>query len=80
MYFSVVPKFYHLIYNRIQRRVRSVKFPIKNTKNKEQSKYKTIYMTQGLISQVDKLAKENETSFNNIVVSMIEYCLKADDE
>lgn len=57
-----------------------MKFPIKNTKNKEQSKYKTIYMTQGLISQVDKLAKENETSFNNIVVSMIEYCLKEDDE
>lgn len=29
-----------------------------------------------MIDQIEKIAAENETSFNSIVVSMIEQCLK----
>ena len=41
-------------------------FGLKSTKNKEPTVYKTLYAT------------ENNTSFNNVVVSMIESCLKED--
>ncbi|MBM6976714.1 hypothetical protein [Intestinimonas butyriciproducens] len=28
-----------------------------------------------MIEQIEAIAKENETSFNNVVISMIEHCL-----
>ena len=37
---------------------------------------KSIYLTEELAETVEKLATTNNTSFNNMVVSMIEYCLK----
>lgn len=43
---------------------------------KGEAAYKTIYLRQRLIDQIDKIAAENETSFNSVVVSMIEQCLK----
>ena len=47
-------------------------FEIRNTKNKNRSVYKTIYLTQELAEKVEKIATENHTIFNNVVISMIE--------
>ena len=56
-----------------------MKFDIKKTKDKEESVYKTIYKTiyirQGLVEQINEIARDNKTSFNNVVISMIEACL-----
>ncbi len=43
-------------------------FKIRDTKNKANARY--------TIKKIDAIAAENNTSFNNIVVSMIEYCLE----
>ncbi len=53
-----------------------MKFVPKNTKYKEVSVYKTLYLKENVVKELEKIAKENDTSFNNVVVSMIEYCLK----
>lgn len=55
-----------------------MKFKLKPTKNKNGQKaavYKTLYIKQALVDEIDKIAKENDTSFNNVVISMIESCL-----
>ena len=59
--------------------VRRMVFVPKQTKKKVEAGYKTIYHKQTLIDQIDKIAKENDTSFNNVVVSMIESCLQEDE-
>lgn len=46
-----------------------------NIQRKGEAAYKTIYLRQRTIDKIEKLAAENETSFNAIVVSMIEQCL-----
>ena len=51
-------------------------FVPKKTKEKDPSSYKTLYIKDSLIKEVEKIAKENDTSFNNVIVSMIETCLK----
>ena len=51
-------------------------FKLKKTKEKIPSLYKTIYIREELALAIDKIAKENNTSFNNVVISMIEECLK----
>ena len=38
--------------------------------------YKTIYLRQNVIEEIEKIARENDTSFNSVVVSMIEQCLE----
>ena len=48
-------------------------FEIKDTKSKTKSVYKTLYITETLEKQILEIAKKNDTSFNNVVVSMIEY-------
>ena len=53
-----------------------MKFVQKKTKGKNPSAYKTLYLKENLIKEVEKIAKENNTSFNNVIVSMIETCLK----
>lgn len=53
-----------------------MKFVPKKTKEKEPSSYKTIYLKECLVKEIEKIAKENDTSFNNVIVSMIETCLK----
>ena len=53
-------------------------FELKTTKNKEPTVYKTLYLKCSLAELVEKIAAENKTSFNNVVVSMIESCLKED--
>mgnify|MGYP004733006449 CR=1 FL=1 len=52
-----------------------MKFELKKTKGKEETVYKTIYIKQSLVEQINKIASENNTSFNNVVISMIESCL-----
>ena len=51
-------------------------FKIRDTKNKANARYKTIYLSLDTIKKIDAIAAENNTSFDNIVVSMIEYCLE----
>jgi len=51
-------------------------FEIKPTQKKEASVYKSLYIKRSLAEQVDRIAKEHETSFNNVVISMIEACLR----
>ncbi len=51
-------------------------FVPKSTKYKEISVYKTLYIKEELVHKIEKIAKENDTSFNNVVISMIESCLK----
>ena len=53
-----------------------MKWKLKTTKDKVDCSYKTLYVSDTLIEQINKIAKSNETSFNNVVVSMIESCLK----
>lgn len=53
-------------------------FKPKQTKKKVEAGYKTIYLRQSVIDAVDQIAKDNSTSFNNVVVSMIERCLEED--
>lgn len=53
-----------------------MKFVPKKTKDKNQSTYKTLYLKESLVKEIEKIAKENDTSFNNVVVSIIETCLK----
>ena len=48
----------------------------KKTKKKVEASYKTIYLRQTTIDAINQIAKDNETSFNNVVVSMIERCLE----
>lgn len=51
-------------------------FEIKPTRHKEESVTKSIYIKRSLVSQIEQIAEENHTSFNNVVISMIESCLK----
>lgn len=57
-----------------------MKFTIKPTQNKDEATYKTLYIKQSLVEAIDKIAKENNTSWNNVVISMIESCLSEEDE
>lgn len=42
--------------------------------------YRTLYITQVLVDQINQIAKINDTSFDQIVISMIEHCLEENDE
>lgn len=53
-----------------------MKFVPKKTKEKNPASYKTLYIKEDLIKKIEKIAKENDTSFNNVVISMIETCLE----
>ncbi len=55
-------------------------FVPKNTKKKENSIYKSLYIKEELVKKVEEIAKINNTSFNNVIVSMIEFCLLEDDD
>ena len=57
-----------------------MKFIIKKTKEKITSLYKTLYIKEVLVKEIEIIAKENDTSFNNVVISMIEYCLENEKE
>ena len=57
-----------------------MKFTPKNTKKKENSVYKSLYLKEDLVKKVEEIAKVNNTSFNNVIVSMIEFCLLDNDD
>ena len=57
----------------------SMSFQIKNNKSRIKRTYKTLYISETLVSQIDEIAKNNDTSFNNVVISMIESCLQGDE-
>lgn len=50
-------------------------FQPKNKSNRPAHTYKTLYISEDLVARIDKMAVENDTSFNAVVISMIEYCL-----
>lgn len=52
-----------------------MQFVPKKTKKKVNSSYKTLYIKDELVEKIEKIAKDNETSFNNVIISMIEFCL-----
>lgn len=54
-------------------------FELKKTKRKVETIYKTLYLSKDLADKLQKIANDNNTSFNNVVVSMIESCLKEDE-
>ena len=56
-----------------------MKFEIKNTQRKEPAVYKTLYLKCSLAERLEQIAAENKTSFYNVVVSMIESCLKEEE-
>lgn len=51
-------------------------FQPKKTRNKVESAYKSIYLRQTVIDELNALAAKHSTSFNNIVVTMIDQCLE----
>ena len=55
-------------------------FVPKDTKKKENSVYKSLYIKEDLVKKVEEIAKINNTSFNNVIVSMIEFCLLDDND
>ena len=52
---------------------------LKKTKEKVKCSYKTLYIADDVIDEINKIAKNNSTSFNNVVISMIESCLNEDN-
>lgn len=44
-------------------------------KDRVRASYKSIYLKDELIEKIEKIAEENNSSFNNIVVNMLEYCV-----
>lgn len=57
-----------------------MKFEIKPTRIKNQCEYKTLYIRKDLSREIEKIAYDNDTSWNNVVVSMIEACLNGSNE
>ena len=47
-------------------------FTPKQTKQKVKAGYKTLYITDELSEKITELAQKHDTSFNNIVISIIE--------
>ena len=47
-------------------------FKPKPTKQKVKAGYKTLYISDDLAEKISKIAKDNDTSFNNVIISIIE--------
>jgi len=45
---------------------------LKPTKQKVKTEYKTLYISKELVEKINKIATENNTSFNNVVISILE--------
>ncbi len=50
-------------------------FKIEDNRGKAHRVYKTLYLSVEMKERLEQLAAEHNTSCNNIIVSMIEYCL-----
>lgn len=55
-------------------------FTLKKTKRKEIAIYKSLYIKENLVKQIEEIARVNDTSFNNVIISMIESCLNEQKE
>ena len=55
-------------------------FTLKKTKGKEIAIYKSLYIKENLVQKIEEIAKKNDTSFNNVIISMIEHCLNEEKE
>ena len=55
-------------------------FKPKPTKQKVKSGYKSLYISDELVEKLNKIASENDTSFNNVVISIIEDFFKKESE
>ena len=51
-------------------------FVPKKTRQKDPASYKSLYIKEKLVKEIEKIAKDNNTSFNNVIISMIEQCLE----
>ena len=49
---------------------------IKPTKKKNETVYKSLYIKEDLFKKLEIIAKEHDTSFNNVVISLLEYALE----
>lgn len=54
-------------------------FQIRPTKNKAEAVNRSLYISKALADKVQKIANDNNTSFNNVVISMIESCLQEEE-
>ncbi len=61
-------------------RVIDVAFTPRETKKKVKAGYRTLYITDELSEKVANLAKKHDTSFNNIVISIIEEFFKENEK
>ena len=68
------------IYVKISFEVAYMNFMLKKTKDKQPAIYKTLYIQQQLCDKIDMIASKNQTSWNNVVISMIESCLKENEQ
>ena len=50
-------------------------FVVRQTRQKDPASYKSLYIKDSLLKEVEKIADKNDTSFNNVVISMIEACI-----
>ena len=50
-------------------------FKPNKTNNKQPASYKSLYIKETLIKEIERIAQRYNTSFNNVVISMIEECL-----
>ena len=55
-------------------------FKPKPTKEKVKAGYKTLYISDELSDKISRLAKEHDTSFNNVVISIIEEFFKSQEK
>ena len=55
-------------------------FVPKDTKKKESSVYKSLYIKEDLSKKIEEIAKITNTSYNNVIISMIEFCLLDDKD
>ena len=54
-------------------------FKPRPTKQKVKAGYKTLYIRDELADKINKIAEENETSLNNVVISILEDFFDSED-
>lgn len=57
-----------------------MEFVVRQTRQKNPASYKSLYIKDSLLKEVEKIADKNDTSFNNVVISMIEACIYGNGE
>ena len=54
--------------------------PFQPERAKKTKVSRSLYISEELVEKVEQLAMAQNTSFNSMVVTMIEYCLKETEE